>query len=312
MKFGAFLICCLLPALASAATLKSYTVLSSSVVRLSDLFDGADDRPIGPAPEPGGHITVEWRQLSAIARMFHVDWHPGGSGDRARLERPGRSLGKSDVMASLRAMLNGVGAPQDSDIELPAFTTPLLPLESSPSIDFNNTSYDAASGRFTTLLVATMENMPPIQVRLSGRVQEMTELPVARRAMRPGDIVGVGDLQWARIKAALASNDLIRTPVQAEGQALRHAIQPGQPIRQADLGQPLVVSKGAPLLLQLNGPGLQITAQGVASEAGGVGEKIHVINPYSRAVMDAIVTGPGQARVVPTNRAGNGTQVAAR
>ncbi len=312
MKFGAFLVCLLLPIFSSAATLKSYTVLSSNVVRLSDLFEGADDRPIGPAPEPGGRIIVEWRQLSAIAEMFHVDWHPSGPGDRARLERPGRSLTKNDIMGPLRTMLNDAGAPQDSDIELPAFITPLLPVEASPSIDFNGTSYDAASGRFSTLLIATMENMPPIQVRLSGRVQEMTELPVARRAMRAGDIVSLENLQWSRVKAALLRNDLVRMPAQAKGQALRHAIQPGQPIRLADLGQPLVVSKGSPLLLRLDSANLQVTAQGVADEAGGIGEQIRVINPYSRAVMDAVVTGPGQARIIPINRVRNAHQVATR
>ena len=57
---------------ALAATLKPFGQLAEPVVRLSDLFDGvgAADRVIGPAPQPGGRITVEAPQLAAIARQF--------------------------------------------------------------------------------------------------------------------------------------------------------------------------------------------------------------------------------------------------
>ncbi len=306
MKLAILLVCCALPA--TAATLRPYTTLSGGVVHLSDLFEGAEARPLGPAPAPGGRIMVEAPQLAAIARMFGVDWRPAGPGDRAVLERPGRALSKDDVVAALRAVLEAAGAPRDCDIELPGFTTPPLPVGITPALEFEGTSLDAATGRFTTLLTAAIDGMAPVQVRLSGRVQEMVVLPVARRAMMPGEVVGAADLHWTRLRVGLARGELVRAPGQAEGQALRRPVQAGQPIHMADLGRPVVVVKGMPLVLSLEGPGLQVTAQGVATEPGGVGEVIKVSNPYSRAVIEAEVTGPGRARVVP--RAG--AQVASR
>ena len=81
-----------LPLGARAATLKPFSTLSGAVVRLSDIWDGVkDDKPLGPAPAPGGRITVPAAQLAAIARQFGVDWQPGSSADRAVLERPGRA-----------------------------------------------------------------------------------------------------------------------------------------------------------------------------------------------------------------------------
>ncbi len=292
---------------ASGATLKPYTALESGVVKLSDLWEGAPERPIGPGPLPGARITVEAPQLSAIARMFGVDWRPSGS-ERAILERPGRSLAKEDVLSALREVLLAAGAPRDSEIELPGFTTPPLPANAPPAFDFSNTSFDPATGRFTTMLQATAEGVAPVQVRLSGRVQEMVVLPVPRRAMMPGEVVGAADLQWTRMRIGLARGDLVRQPAQAEGQALRRPLQQGQPVQLADLGRPVIVTRGLPLLLELDSPGLQLTAQGVAAEPGGLGERIHVTNPYSRAVVEAEITGPGKARVVPSL----GTQVAAR
>lgn len=282
-----------------AATLKPYTALAGGVVRLCDLFDGADDRPLGPAPAPGARIAVEAPQLAAIAHMFKVDWHPAGPGDRAILERPGRALSRDDVLPPLRALLEGLGAAADSDIELPLPATAPFPAGAPPALDFSGTSFDAASGRFTTLLQATGDGVPPVQLRLSGRVQAMAELPVARRALLPGDVVGPDDLVWTRMRAGLARGEPVRQPAQAVGQAVRRAVPAGQPLLLADLGRPAVVFKGTPLVLQLEGPGLQVTAQGVAAEPGGLGDRIHVVNPYSRAVLEAEITGPGRARVVP-------------
>ncbi len=305
MKLALLLTCLALPV--SAATLKPYTALELPVVRLSDLFDGADDRAIGPGPLPGARITVETPQLTAIARLFGVDWHPAGS-ERAILERPGRSLAKEDVLGPLRAVLLSAGAPRDSEIELPGFTTAPLPTNVTPSLDFSAVTFDPASGRFTTMLLVTAEGVSPVQLRLSGRVQEMVVLPVPRRAMMPGEVVVAADFQWTRMRVGLARGELVRQPGQAEGQALRRPLQQGQPVLLADLGRPVIVSKGTPLLLELNEPGLQVTAQGVAAEPGGLGERIHVTNPYSRAVIVAEIIGPGRARVVPSAN----TVVAAR
>ena len=302
MKRSFLLICCALAPLAdqaAAASLKPYTTLSDSVVHLSDLFDGADNRPLGPGPEPGARIVVEAPQLTAIAHMFSVDWRPSSPGERAVLERPGRSLAKEDIMAPLRALLETAGAARDSEIELPGFTTPMLPTNTAPALDFSGLTYDATTGRFTTLLQATVSGTSPIQVRLSGRVVEMTELPVPRRAMMPGDVLSGSDLQWTRLRVGVVRGELVRTPAQADGQALRHALQPGQPILISDLGSPIIVLKGTPLLLEMSGPGLQVTAQGIAAEPGGIGDRIKVTNPYSRATIDAEITGSGRARVLP-------------
>lgn len=285
---------------AAAATLKPFTTLTGPIVHLSDLFEAAGlDRPLGPAPGPGSRITVEAAQLAAIARQFGVDWQPAGPGDRAVLDRPGRSLGRDDVLAPLRAALAGNGAPRDADLELPGFTTPMVPLNAKASLNVTQLEFDAGTGRFTALLSISADGVPSAQIRLSGRIQEMVELPVPRRRMLPGDVVLASDLQWTRMNAVLARGEIVRTAAEAVGQALRRPVQPGQPLLLADLGRPVLVTKGMPMLLALDGPGIQLTATGVATEPAGLGERVRVINPVSRVVVEAEVTGPGKARVLP-------------
>jgi len=293
---AALLACCALPA--GAATLRPFSTLSGPVVTLADIWDGGGDRALGPSPAPGARITVEARQLEAIARQFGVDWRPAGAGDRVVLDRPGRALGRDDVMGPLRAALAAAGAPRDGDLELPGFTAPMVGLGAA-SAEVAQLEFDAESGRFTALVSVAADGAPATQMRLSGRMLEMVELPVPRRRMMPGDVVGASDLEWVRLRAAQAKGDVVRAVRDAAGQALRHAVQPGQPILLADLSRPMVVQKGTPLLLALDSPGIQLTAQGVAMEPAGLGEMVHVLNPASRVVVEAEVTGLGRARVMP-------------
>ena len=53
------------------------------------------------------------------------------------------------------------------------------------------------------------------------------------------------------------------------------------------------------MTLTLESPGIQLTAQGVATEPGGIGEHIRVLNALSRTTVEAEITAAGQARVVP-------------
>jgi len=298
MKTVAVLLaCCALPA--GAATLRPFTTLSGPVVTLADIWDGGENRPLGPAPAPGARITVEARQLEAIARQFGVEWRSGGAGDRVVLDRPGRALGRDDVMGPLRAALTAAGAPRDGDLELPGFTAPMVGLGAVAAAEVTQLEFDGGTGRFTALVSVMADGTPAAQLRLSGRMLEMTELPVPRRRMMPGDVVGEGDLEWVRLRAAQAKGDVVRAMRDATGLALRHAVQAGQPIMLADLGRPMVVQKGTPMLLALDSPGIQLTAQG--------GERVHVLNPASRIVVEAEVTGPGRARVLPGSSPLNNT-----
>lgn len=312
--WAVLLACCSIPAY--GATLRPFTTLAGSVVTLADLWDGAGARALGPAPAPGARITVESRQLDAIARQFGVDWRAAGSGDRVVLERPGRALVQDDVIAPLRAALAAAGAPRDGELEMPGFTAPMVGLAATIRAEVAQLEYDGGTGRFTALVAVTADGVPATQLRLSGRMLEMVDLPVPRRRMVPGDVVAAGDLQWVRLRAAQARGDVVRAMRDAVGQALRHAVQPGQPIMLADLGRPMVVQKGMPMTLALDSPGIQLTAQGMAMEPAGVGETVHVLNPISRVVIEAEVTGPGRAKVLPgtqpLNTTGRLPQVASR
>lgn len=296
---AAVLACAMLALPASAATLRDRLVtLSDPSVRLSDLFAGLDqDRVIGPAPEPGGRIVVEQAQLVAIARQFSVDWRSASTADRVTIERPGRLFPRGQVLDALRAALLTAGMPPNAEIETPDVTLPMVPPDDSATPEVAQTSYDAASGRFTAMLSITATGMTPVHARLSGHVQEMIDVQVATRRIAAGEVLAAGDMQVQRLRAGRVRSEPARVPEDAVGLALRHPLSAGAPVLMAELGRPVMTQRGVPVQVQLDMPGLSVTVQGVAMEPGATGETVHVVNPQSRAVMEAQVTGPNRVRV---------------
>jgi flagella basal body P-ring formation protein FlgA len=292
----------LLASPALAASLRPLTTLTTPVVRLSDLFDDAGaeaTRVLGTAPAPGARIVVEAAQLAAIARQFGVDWRPSSTSDRAVLDRPGKPLPREPVMTALHEALATAGAPDDAEIELSGFSPPLVSPEAQPQVAIEQFGFDPASGRFGGTLSVIADGMPMVRVHLAGTLQEMVDVPVPVHRLPMGSVIRPDDLRTMRVRAGLVRGEVVRNPAQAVGLAVRRQAMPGQPLLLSELGRLAAVQKGARVTMQLQAPGLTLLAQGEALESGGVGDTIQVLNPTSRAVVDAEVISSDRVRVAP-------------
>jgi len=287
---------------AEAATLRTMTTLHAPIVRLSDLFDNAGanaDRVLGPGPGAGGRIVVESPQLGAIARQFGVDWRPASSADRAVLDRPGRPLKREDVLDAVKTAVMGAGASADCDIELAGFTPPMVPFEAAPRPVVSDLDYDTNAGRFNAVLSITGEAMEPLHLRVAGRVDDTVEVPVATTRLLAGSVLRPNDVRMARVHTAMLRGEVAHRAEDAVGMQIKRAIAAGQPLGTSELMRPSMVQKGATVLIMLDSPGIALTAQGQAMETGSIGERIRVLNPTSRAVVEAEVIGPDRVRVAP-------------
>ncbi len=307
------LLACLLPTVlllaapvaAPAAMLRPLTLLSAPVVLLSDLFDDAGEqaaRPLGPAPAPGQSIIVEAPQLAAIARQFGVAWHPASPGDRSILQRRGTALPRGMVVAAVRAALAAQGAGEgagEGDLDLPDFDLPVVAPEARAHALVEQLAFDAPSGRFSAGIAVEGDDMLPLHLRLSGRVVATESVLVADHRLAAGTPLAAADLRPARIRSATLAGEVVRAAAQAEGLAPRRTLAAGQPVALADLAPPVVVARGARVAVSLAAPGLELSSIGEALEAGAVGSRIRVLNPVSRAVLIAAVTGAGAVRVEP-------------
>lgn len=293
-----------MPVRTEAATLRTATTLHASNVRLSDLFDNAGERAdvvLGPGPAAGARIVVEAPQLAAIARQFGVDWRPASTADRAVLERLGKPLSRDAVLAAIRRALVAGGAADDCDLDLADFMPPQIPFEAEPQPVVSDLDYDASAGRFAAMLSITGAGMEPIHLRLFGKVDDTIELPVASARLPAGAILHADDVHIARVRVSVVHGEVVHRLSDAIGMQLKHQLAPGLPLARAELSRPVLVQKGALVLMQLDSPGISLTAQGQALEAGAIGERIHVRNPVSHAVVEGEVIGPDRVRVAPNS-----------
>lgn len=61
----------------------------------------------------------------------------------------------------------------------------------------------------------------------------------------------------------------------------------------------MLVRRNAVVAMRFESAGIVLAAEGIALDAAGLGEHVRVLNPSSRAVLDAEVAGPGRVRILP-------------
>ena len=114
-----------------------------------------------------------------------------------------------------------------------------------------------------------------------------------------GTVVEPGDLRMSRRPLDRLSGAVARRADQAVGMQLRQMVPAGAPFVLASLRPPVLVRKGAAVLIRIDRPGIALTAEGRALEPGGAGDAIRVLNPLSHAVLRARVIATGEVRVAP-------------
>ena len=285
-----------------AAVLKIKVQLNAGAIKVADIWDHAgskSDMVIGPAPPPGRAVTVEAAQLAYIARLFDVDWRPISGAERSTLERAGRPLTREELAEGLRDSLTAAGASPSATIEFGNFAPVIVPVSAFPLLTVEQMSYDNALERFSANISAASEGMDTQRMRVSGRLIHTVPAVVANRRLSPGDVIAPADVRIAQLPARNLGSSVASETAQVVGQSPKRTVVVGQPISTSDVGPPVLVSKGATVVMVVESPGISIAAQGIALDAGGRDDLIQVMNPLSRAVVEARVAGPGRTVIAP-------------
>jgi flagella basal body P-ring formation protein FlgA len=288
------------PPAAPAVVLRPMVVVEDQVLRLGDLFEGAGaaaNQPLGAAPAPGRRMILEAAQLYALARAHGLVWRPLAANERSVIERPGRAMPREEIDSLLRAELLRLGLDPEAELDLGGFQPPLVPPGSAVQLGLEGAAFDLQALRFAATLVVIADGMPTTRVRLAGRAVTTQPVVLATRRMAVGEVVGPADLRPARLRAERVRPGAAERSDQVLGQQLRRPIGVGLPFTTADLGAPVIVERNTTVLMVLEAPGIQLTAQGRALEAGSRGGVVSVLNPSSNSVVEARVIGPGRVRV---------------
>lgn len=283
-------------------TIMPNVVVEDGVIRLGDLFQGAGDdagRVVAYAPRPGARAVFDARWLQRVAAAFQLSWQPATQAETVVVERASQIITQADVESLLLQRLaeDGADANVRAVLSNRAFVLH-LPLGASAALAVEQMTIDPSSGRFTALLAWGRQTDE--SVRLSGRVERMTQVPMLSNRIMGGQVIREADLQWVDMPDGRLPRGAITDATMIVGMSAKRPLQPGKPITEGDIRRPLLVNKGESVTMILSTPLMQLTAKGKALESGSEGDTIRITNSQSNTVVDAVVTGAAQARVDTT------------
>jgi flagellar basal body P-ring formation protein FlgA len=301
---------------ASAAAPRTFSAVIGPTVKLSDLFtdlEPGQDCDIGPAPAPGQRLVIGQPQLSAIADQFSVVLPPNVRLGSLTLERKGRRLRPEDVLPAVRGALVAAGLPDDADVELVSFVAPVVPVGPAAPPAVESLDFDPHVGRFAVILSVQAADADPIRFRLIGRARSLVDAVVLTRPEPVGAVLSRADVRQVRLPAAVAPRGEMPTSVdEVVGFALRRPLADNQPLFREMLERPNTITRGRPVVLRLVSDGLSLSASGQALEAGGSGDRIHVLNTGSRAILIGTIGADGEIRIDPTTTPVSGAGIPTR
>ena len=206
-------------------------------------------------------------------------------------------VASSDALVTLGDLFNGAGA---------AAHTPVANLTGA-SVVLDAGSVQLAARR-AGLDWANAEGLHKIVVR-AGAPQTLVspaatatargniEVLTYTRSLNAGEIVQPTDLAW--IKVAAAPSDAPNDAATVIGQAAKRPLRAGAVVQARDYGSAQVIKAGDIVTVSFEADGISLTLEGKSMASAGVGEVLPVQNTLSKRVIQAIVTGPGQAVVGP-------------
>lgn len=135
------------------------------------------------------------------------------------------------------------------------------------------------------------------QVRyLRAHIELYGEYPVLTRDISRGEEISTTDLTLVEGNISDLPHQSLLAKAEIAGQAARRHLQAGEPVQAYEVQAVRVINRGDRVQIAVAGAGFEISRQGEAMDHGSLGAQIRIRLP-NREVIEAIVTGPGEARV---------------
>ncbi|WP_298158469.1 flagellar basal body P-ring formation chaperone FlgA [Brevundimonas sp.] len=123
------------------------------------------------------------------------------------------------------------------------------------------------------------------------------------RNLAAGDVVQPEDVIWSTVQTHLAPGGSPSDAEQVIGLSARRALRAGAVVGQRDLVSPRVIARNDMVEVAYIAGGVTLTVTGRATRDAAVGEPVPVLNTSSGRTIDAVASGPGQARAGTGSRA---------
>ena len=262
-------------------------------IKLGDVFEGLEqnaDFVLAPSPAPGQELVWNKPTLLRIATAFNLPWRPQENSE-IRIRRAATLVDGETMKAIVRDHLATVGEDDTFNVKFTS-EAPEVVVDGdiTPDIQLVDFNMQQPGGTFNATLKITGGTALPQTVNLRGVAERMVRVPVLKRSMKNGDIIGQNDISWTTEKAATIRRDIVRDTTALIGATPRRGLSAGQTITDQDLQMPILVSRGDLVTIVFRQNGMYLTAKGRAMEDGAMGQVVKVSNTNSNRQLEAQVT----------------------
>jgi|GEM_PF-844768 len=133
---------------------------------------------------------------------------------------------------------------------------------------------------------------------IAGRYEELTEIPVLKRAIKNGDIISQQDIEMRDMPISRVRAGTVHAMSDLVGKTAIRLISQNRAIRDTEISEPLVVEKNAIVQIRYATHGIDISTSGQAMSSGSLGSIINVRNLTSNKLVRAVVESSGVVNVV--------------
>ncbi len=295
----------IMPVLAAERpVLRGDVVATGDVLTLGDLVEGVSGpeaaRPLFRAPALGETGTIQAARIVAAAAGTGLPRLETDGRAQVTVTRAARRIGAPEIEAAVRQALDAQHHvdPRALSILFDGSPALLVAPDLTVPVGVEELVYDRRAGRVSALVsVSPRPGERRASARVTGALVELVEVAVLRRPVGRGEILERSDLSIERKPREALPPDVQTDPADLGGQVARRALAAGQVIRAGDFARPDLVARGDTVTVVYEVPGMVLTLRGRASQSGGKGDLIAVVNPQSKKVLQAQVVAPGQVSV---------------
>ncbi len=254
--------------------------------------------PLDKAPAPGDVLTLSAAGILEKMRDSGVDLNGVGYAIPRiiKVSRASRTITLDEVKGAIDEFIKSSGKDVVvKDVSLPEQVHLIPGITKIKAIAFPS----AVPGKMTFGLAAHVPGATDVRFNVDATVDEWREVPVARRPLSRGEVVGSEDVMMARLNMAAVPKDAALSDDKVVGLAINASLGSGEFFRRDKLLTPMVIEAGARVTMMYRSKNFEATAKGTALEGGSVGQEIKVRNETSKKIIAGKVVEAGLIEVIP-------------
>lgn len=179
---------------------------------------------------------------------------------------------------------------------------PIFSYAKPVSVEIRGLKFEKETGRWNASLMFVSDNAIVSSIPVNGRFDETQELPVLKRQIRSGELIGEKDIQLKDFPLSSTRGDAITDIASLIGKSPVRSISMNRPIREHEIAQPTIVKKNALVQMHFNSGAMRISDAGQAMEDGAKGSVIGVKNLASKKTIRAVIISADTVEVMPTSQ----------